>query len=133
MKINLLNFLKGKKKKPTFTLTRNFHKRNFYFVRIVEWGWLDAVNIFVKDHHRSKIITLDPWAANIFLSAHGTTTVEEYVHYVAGQYGEDIPENLEQTIIFEMVKLNDLKFISMIPDKQPPAAEFDKPAFGEEQ
>ena len=123
----MFNLFKKKKKIHKFILIKNFHKKDFYFIRSAEWGFLDKDNLFIKDHHKSKLITPSPWGRNIFYSANGEMTVEEYVYYVATLYKDDIPVHLEQTIIFELLGLVESDLISLVPGKQRPLNEFDLP------
>ena len=120
-------FKKGRKKPPAFTLTKNFYRKDHYFIRNAEWGWLDEEKIFIKHPHKASLITPDPWAQHIFLSAHGSETVEEYVYFVAAQYTEGLPDALEQTIIFELSDLVRAEFIILVKEKQPAPEPFFSP------
>ncbi len=123
----MFNLFRKKKKEPQFTLIKNFHKRDAYFVRTAEWGMLDEEEIFVKQHEGSKIITLSPWARHVFLSANGQTTVEAFTYLTAAQYSEGVPDFLERTLIFELHNLAASKFIAFVSEKQQPALPFQSP------
>lgn len=120
-------FKKDNKKAPGFTLVKNFYKRDHYFIRNAEWGWLEEEKIFIKDRRRSNLITPNEWAKHIFLSANGDMTVEAYVHYVAAQYENKVPDELEQTIIFELSDLVHAGFINLVKNKQLPPEDFLNP------
>jgi hypothetical protein len=123
----MFNLFKKQQKKPQFILIRNFHKKKYYFIRIAEWGWLDPENIFIKDHRKSRLVTPTAWERNIFLSANGEMTIEAFVYYTASLYKENIPETLEQAIIFELLNLAESNFIAIVNEKQKPRKEFDLP------
>jgi hypothetical protein len=123
----LFNFFKKEKNAHKFTPIKNFHRKNYYFVRKADWGWLDEEHIFIKDHKRSNVRTLASWGLDIFVSANGDKTVEEFVYFVAALYEEGVPEGLEQTIIFELVRLADLNLIALAREKQMPTQAFNSP------
>ncbi len=117
-------FKKGNEKPPRFTLIKNFYKRDHYFIRNAEWGWLEEEKIFIKDPRKQNLVTPGPWAQNIFLSSNGDMTVEAFVHHVAAQYENKVPDELEQTIIFELSDLVNAGFISLVKNKQLPKEDF---------
>ena len=117
-------FKKGNTKPPAFTLIKNFYKRDHYFTRSGEWGWLEEKKIFIKDPRKPNLVTPTPWAQHIFLSANGDITVEAFVYNVAAQYENKVPDELEQTIIFELSDLVNAGFINLAKIKQPPQNDF---------
>ncbi len=123
----MFNFFKKTKTAPRFILTKNFHRRDYYFTRNAEWGWLDQENVFVKDTRKSRVIPLDSWGLNIFVSANGDKTVEEFVYHVAALYEDVVPEDLEQTIIFELARLAESNFIAFSREKKQPEQAFNSP------
>ena len=63
------------------------------------------------DPVKPRMLTLDPWPQIIFLAADGQLSVTEYINYVAGKYSGNIPENLDRTIIDELLKLESYQII----------------------
>ncbi|MDF1694328.1 MAG: hypothetical protein P1U56_00760 [Saprospiraceae bacterium] len=76
-----------------------------YFVRTMQWGWLDENMVFVIDDKGDapRMITMDPWPQQIFLNVDGLKTIKEYVLWVADQYPKNkIPMELDETILDTM-------------------------------
>ena len=122
---NMFNFKKSKY--PTFRILKNFHKRNFYFLRNAEWSWVDQENILVTNPGTLDIVTLTGWPQLIFTSADGEQTIEEYVHFIAGKYADNIPDTLDQVIIFQILELESKKLLILTNKKQSLTKEFKMP------
>ncbi len=107
----MFSFFKRKSKYPNFPLLWTFEKRNHYFVRNAEWGWLDEKQVVVTDPVTLQATPLPDWQQYIFLSAGGHVPVFELVKHAADQYEENIPSNLDHVIIHELLALHDKKII----------------------
>lgn len=107
----MFNFFKRKSKYPNFPVLWTFEKRNHYFVRNADWGWLNAEQVFVTNPGTLQITPLSQWQQYIFLSANGHTPVFEFVKFAADQYGDKIPSNLDHVIIHNLLELQDKKII----------------------
>lgn len=125
----MFNFFKKKPGPPSWKLIRTFHKRDQYFIRNVEWGWLDQQTIFVKEYQRSKIVNLKNWDLLVFFHANGEMTVEAFVYRLAEKYESEIPERFEYTIIKALSDLAAAKYIIYDTQKRRPEKEFDEPGF----
>lgn len=125
----MFSFLKKKNKYPPFNLLTSFHKRNAYFTRTAEWGWLDNENIFITNPISSEVFRPTSWSQDIFLNANGAMTVAEYIHAMAARYTDKIPYDLDKIIIMELIKLSEEKLIAFVDSKQNPAREFELPKF----
>lgn len=121
----MFNFKKSKS--PSFRILKNFHKRNFYFLRNAEWSWVDPQNILVTHPGTLDIITLTGWPQLIFTSADGEKKIEEFVHFIAGQYADSIPAELDHAIIFQLLDLESKKLVVLTNKKQKLPKEFEKP------
>ena len=86
---------------------------------------LDKTRITVIDPHQPRMLTMDPWPQIIFLEADGQKTVAEFIAYIAGNYSGEIPEELDKTIIEELLKLVDYKIVQLSEKKGRPEARFD--------
>ena len=120
---NMFNFKKSKY--PNFRILKNFHKRNFYFLRNAEWSWVDQENILVTNPGTLDIVTLTGWPQLIFTSATGEKTIEEFVHFIAGKYADNIPDTLDQVIIFQLLELESKKLLVLTNKKQMLPNEFE--------
>lgn len=123
----MFSFFKKKSKYPTFRLLWTFDKKDCYFVRNAEWGWLDKEHIFVTDNRSLKTITLEEWPQLFFLNANGQMTVTEYVRYIADQYTTDIPDTLDHTIVYGLLELASQQLIKFTHNKQIVPQEFEQP------
>ncbi len=74
------------------------------------------------------MLTMDPWPQIVFLESDGQKTVTEFVYNMAGAYSGQIPTNLDQTIVQELVKLVGYGIIAFMDQKRRPETAFDQPA-----
>jgi hypothetical protein len=125
----MFNFSRKQKKYPSFNLLTSFHKRNAYFTRNAEWGWLDTESIFITDPVSLEVFRPTSWPQAIFIHANGDMTVAEFVHFMASKYTAKIPSELDQAIIMELLKLSDRKLIMLVDNKQKTLSDFDLPKF----
>ena len=123
----MFGIFKNKKEHPAFDTLNNFNKKDFYFIRVTPWDWLNKEIITVFDPHNSRVFTLDAWPQYIFIAANGQMTVQEYVYYMADKYKGKIPDELDQTIIDELLTLIDYRVIEFSDHKQRPKPEFELP------
>jgi len=123
----MFNFFKPNKKVPVFDKLINYEFADKYFKRIATWSWHDEKMIFVMDNHAPRFITMDPWPQKIFLAADGQKTIREYVHEVSGEYRDNVPDRLDQTIIHELETLLKEKIIEFQNIKQRPNPLYDQP------
>ncbi len=107
----MFGFFNKKNKQPSYRVLWTFEKRNHYFTRNAEWGWLDKNTTFVNHPKTLETLFLTDWQQFIFLAANGQMTVAAYVHHVASQYTTAVPEELDQNIIYELLALSDEKLI----------------------
>lgn len=121
----MFNFKKSKY--PNFRILKNFHKRDFYFLRNAEWSWVDQETILITSPGTQDIVTLTEWPQFIFASADGEKTIEEYIYFVAGQYTDNIPDTLDHTIIFELLELENKNLVILTNKKQALPKEFELP------
>ena len=123
----MFNLFKRTKKYPPFETLGSFSKKDLYFVRTAQWMRLDNEMITVFDPHGPRMITMDPWPQTVFLHSDGQKTVAEFIHFVADKYTGTIPENLDKTIIGELLKLiDDYKIIQFSEQKRMPDEQFNK-------
>ena len=113
----MFNPFKKKKKYPPFTTLATFDKKDFYFFRVAQWDWLNNKMIYANDPHGPRVLTFDPWPQIIFLDANGQLTIAEYVFHTANKYTNEIPGDLDKTIIDELNKLLSYKLVAL-NDKQ---------------
>ena len=123
----MFNIFRKKKDCPKFEALAGFINKDLYFVRTAQWNWLDEDKIFAIDPVKPRMLTLDPWPQIIFLAADGQLSVTEYINYVAGKYSGNIPENLDRTIIDELLKLESYQIIKFVAEQCNPEILFDKP------
>ncbi len=116
-------------KYPPFRLLWTFEKRDYYFLRNAHWTRLDNEAILVTIPHSLESITLKGWQMQLFLSATGTFTVAAYVRLMADQYEGNIPDTLDQVIVYELVNLAELQLIRFTKTINPSEQEFDTPGF----
>jgi hypothetical protein len=127
----MFNLFKNKKSKyPSFRVLKNFHKRNFYFLRNAEWVKLDEESILVTSPRSGEVLTLTGWQRLIFLSAVGEHTIEQFIYFLADQYTTEIPFSLDHIVIFEFVEMERINLISLTAAKQMLPKEFELPGMG---
>ncbi len=107
----MFSFFNKKNKQPSFRVLWTFEKRNHYFTRNAEWGWLDEHTAFANHPNSLETLQLSDWQQFIFLAATGQITVAAYVHNIASQYTTTVPAELDHTIIYELLALADNKLI----------------------
>ena len=71
---------------------------------------------------------MDPWPQIVFLAANGQRTIEEYVFEVADRYTGKIPDQLDETIIYQIQKLITEGVIELLDRKERPESEHDDPS-----
>lgn len=93
-------------KKIKFTTLANSEIKDKYFYRTEEWDWMDSEHIYVIDSKSPRMITMDYWPQQIFLSAEGNQTVSDFIYTIASKYAKtQIPNNLDIAIIDELNRL----------------------------
>lgn len=93
-------FRRKKEEAHRFEKLENSEWKDKYFVRTMQWDWLNETMIHVFDNKRPRMITMDPWFQQVFLDAEGRKTVKEYVLWMADQYKKgQIPKELDETIL----------------------------------
>jgi len=122
----MFNFFKRSRKFPPFETLASFAHKDLYFVRTAQWYPLDKRMITVVDPHNPRMLTMDPWPQIIFLESDGQKTVAEFIYYMAGEYSGAIPDELDKTIVDELMKLIDYKIIRFSAEKKRPDAQFDE-------
>ena len=122
----MFNFFKKAKKFPRFETLGGFAQKDSYFVRSARWHVLDKKMISVVDPHQPRMFTMDPWPQTVFLEADGQKTVAEFIYYMAGEYSGAVPDELDKTIINELLKLIDYKIIQFSDVKKRPDQQFDE-------
>ncbi len=123
----MFNFFKKKGKYPDFRILNSFHRKNFYLLRNAEWASVDDENILVTDPATLGVYSFNQWPRAVFVSANGETTVEQFIYFMADQYPEKIPNNLDHVIIFEIFELEKKGLILLSKEKQVPPKEFNLP------
>jgi hypothetical protein len=122
----MFNFFRRAKKHPQFEALRGFAHKDAYFVRTAQWFPIDQGFISVFDPHQPRMFTMDPWPQIVFLEADGQRTVAEFIEYMARKYSGAIPEELDKTIIEELLKLIDFKIVQFSAIKRRPDEQFDE-------
>ncbi len=123
----MFGFSRNKRNYPPFEVLNNFQMKDYYFIRIAEWDWLNEKDIYVKDPHGPRMFTFDAWPQLIFIAANGQMTLSEYVYFMADKYKNEIPILLDETIIIELQKLLEFKIIKFVRAKQRPEKQFELP------
>lgn len=123
----MFSFFKRKSKYPPFRVLWTFDKRNCYFIKNAEWGWLDDEHVFVTDPRSLKTTALEQWEQLVFLSANGQMTVTDFVKYMADQYTDPIPETLDHVIIDALLNLAGQQLIKFSSSKKLVPPEFEQP------
>lgn len=114
-------FKKTRKELPNFEYLNNYSDRGKYFVRTLQWDWLNEEMIHLFDNKSPRVITMDEWPQQIYLDADGKKTIEEYILSMANQYSRgQVPATLDKDMILmiedliedgEMIRLEDKKTI----------------------
>jgi hypothetical protein len=94
-------FKKKERVLPPFNELRKSDIKDKYFVRLAQWDWLDKSMIHVKDKHRPRMITMDPWPQLVYLEAEGQKTISDFFYDIISQYTKDepIPDDLDIEIL----------------------------------
>lgn len=122
-----LSKLFGKKRdKPEFHALRIFPEKDSYFYRVAAWDWLNQKQIVVYDPQGPRVITMDDWPQMIFLEADGQLTVSEYTEHISTLY-RSVPNSIDETIIYQLNSLIDLKIIAYSEIVRKPDSKFDIP------
>ena len=124
----MFNLFKKDKKYPSFETLQCFEHKDRYFVRTASWRRLNKQLITVTDPLGPRVLTMDPWPQIVFLNSDGQKTVTEFVYSMAGAYSGQVPVNLDQTIVQELVKLAGYGIIGFRDQKERPEPAFDQPA-----
>jgi hypothetical protein len=124
----MFNLFKKEKKYPPFETLQCFEDKDKYFVRTARWRRLNKQLITVTDPLGPRMLTMDRWPQLVFLESDGQKTVTEFVYYMAAAYSGQIPANLDQTIVQELVKLVGYGIIAFRNQKGKPETAFDQPA-----
>ncbi|MEM9078711.1 MAG: hypothetical protein AAGC43_16845 [Bacteroidota bacterium] len=99
-------FKKRSKELPSFDFLQNYEDNDKYFVRTLQWDWLDEKNIHLLDNKSSRVITLGEWPQQIYLDANGQKTVKEYVIWMANQFEPGkVPQDLDESMILTIEDL----------------------------
>lgn len=123
----MFSFFKRKSKYPPFRVLWTFEKRDSYFIKNAEWGWLDDEHVFVTDPRSLKTTALEQREQLVFLSANGYMTVTDFVKYIADQYPDTIPATLDYTIIDTLLNLASQQLIKFSSSKELVPPEFEQP------
>ncbi|MEW7291329.1 hypothetical protein [Aquimarina sp. 2304DJ70-9] len=112
-------FKKKPKVLPNFEFLTGYAEKNKYFVRTLQWDWLNEEMIHLFDNKSPRVITMDEWPQQIYLDADGQKTIEEYIIWIANKYSRgQVPSTLDKDIILmiedliedgEMIKLTEGK------------------------
>ncbi|MBQ4819318.1 hypothetical protein [Aquimarina sp. MMG016] len=96
-----------------------YEKKHKYFIRTLQWDWLNEEMIHLFDNKSPRVITMDEWPQQIYLDADGQKTIEEYIIWMANKYGRgQVPTTLDKDMILmiedligdgEIIKLTDEK------------------------
>lgn len=115
------------KEKPEFNSLKVFPYKDKYFQRVATWDWLNKEQIHIFDPHGPRLITLDEWPQLVFLDAKGKLTVSEYIDYMASKYPGKIPEELDETIIYQLNTLAEEKLIEYFDEEVKLETKFENP------
>lgn len=112
-------FKKKPKELPKFDFLHSYEKKHKYFIRTLQWDWLNEEMIHLFDNKSPRVITMDEWPQQIYLDADGQKTIEEYIIWMANKYGRgQVPATLDKDMILmiedliedgEMIKLTNEK------------------------
>ncbi|WP_010518577.1 hypothetical protein [Croceivirga radicis] len=99
-------FKKKPKELPNFEFLKNYQDKEKYFIRTMQWDWLDDKMIHAIDNKSPRMITMGEWPQQIFLDADGQKTIEEYVIWMANQFSHGkVPENFDESMILTIEDL----------------------------
>ncbi len=85
---------------PKFQYLNNYSKKDKYFIRTMQWDWLNDQMVQIFDNKSPRIITMDEWPQQIYLDASGQKTIGEYILWMANQYAPNTPlDTLDEDII----------------------------------
>lgn len=82
--------------------TGQYFYRNNAYTRLTGG---DGEVALVDKRNPNETVKLEPWLATVFLLADGQHTIDELIHYMRSQYGEQPPEELERTILSVVERL----------------------------
>jgi len=99
-------FKRNKKPIPNWELMENYPKKDYYFIRLMPWGWMSEEQIFVSDINSPRIITMDPWPQVVYLNATGSKTIAKFAKWLAGKYEGNVPDTLIGDVIDLMETLS---------------------------
>lgn len=93
-------FKRKQKELPSFQYLESYPNKDKYFVRTLQWDWLDDKMIHLFDNKAPRMITMDEWPQQIYLDADGQKTINDYVLWMANQFKRgQIPEALDKNMI----------------------------------
>ena len=73
--------------------------------------------IAVTDKHQPRVITMDDWPQLVFLEATGDKTISEFIFFLADQYKDKIPEELDSTVLHQVNSLLSERIIELRDEK----------------
>lgn len=113
-------FRKKERVLPPFNELKNSDIKEKCFFRLAQWDWLDKDMIHVKDNHRSRMITMDPWPRLIFLEAEGQKTVHDFFYQMVSQYRRDepVPDDLDVEVLEIIESLINERLIGLCNEKK---------------
>lgn len=93
-------FKKKAKGLPSFQYLEDYANRDKYFVRTLQWDWLNDTMIHLFDNKAPRMITMDEWPQQVYLDAVGQKNTGEYILWMANQYRRgEVPETLDKDMI----------------------------------
>lgn len=112
-------FKKKPKELPTFHFLQNYQNKKKYFIRTLQWDWLDDKMIHAYDNKSPRMITMGEWPQQIFLDADGQKTIEEYVIWMASQFSQGkVPDNFDESMILTIEDLiTDGEMLRLVNEK----------------
>ncbi|NOU58510.1 hypothetical protein [Marinifilum caeruleilacunae] len=112
-------FKKKAKELPNFDHLKSYPNKDLYFVRTLQWDWLNEEMIHLFDNKSPRVITMDKWPQQIYLDADGQKTIKEYIIWMANQYASgQIPPTLDKEMISLIENLvADGELIKMVNEK----------------
>lgn len=87
----------------------HYFKRNTVYK--VEGDTISLVDV----HDNNTITPLDPWMGAVIALADGQHTIRQLMEYMAGQYPNDVPDNLAETIESVIKRLTDTEVLELTP------------------
>jgi hypothetical protein len=112
-------FKQKTKELPKFEYLESYPDKNLFFIRTMQWDWLNEKMIHLFDNKSPRVITMDEWPQQIYLDANGQKTISEYILWLANQFDQgQVPEDLDQEIILMIENLiKDGEIIKLIEEK----------------